>query len=82
MKNNENNPIGYTIVNKPAFVNFIYPHCFNSVEAPQDRVLGAMERIVIALYVIKKLSQEILIMTDDKCCGTCKYYCHEDIDNG
>lgn len=21
-------------------------------------------------------------MTGDKCCGTCKYYCHEDIDNG
>ena len=21
-------------------------------------------------------------MTDDKCCGTCKYHCHENIDNG
>lgn len=21
-------------------------------------------------------------MTDDKCCGTCKYYYHENIDNG
>ena len=34
MKNNENNPVGYTIVSKPAFVNFICHHCFNDVEAP------------------------------------------------
>ena len=32
MKNNGNNPIDYTIVSKPAFVNFICPHCFNDVE--------------------------------------------------
>lgn len=25
MKNNENNPIDYTIVSKPAFINFICP---------------------------------------------------------
>lgn len=34
MKNNENNPIDYTIVSKPAFVNFMCPHCFNIVEIP------------------------------------------------
>ena len=34
MKNNENNPIDYTIISKPAFVNFICPHCFNDVEVP------------------------------------------------
>lgn len=32
MKNNKNNPMDYTIVSKPAFVNFMYPHCFNDVE--------------------------------------------------
>lgn len=34
MKNNKNNPIDYTIVSAPAFVNFMCPHCFNSVEIP------------------------------------------------
>ena len=34
MKNKENNTIDYTIVSKPAFVNFICPHCFNSVNVP------------------------------------------------
>ena len=34
MKNKENNTIDYTIVSKPAFVNFICPHCFNDVEVP------------------------------------------------
>lgn len=34
MKNNENDPINYTIVSKPAFVNFICPLCFNDVEIP------------------------------------------------
>ena len=34
MKKNENDPIDYTIVSKPAFVNFMCPHCFNSVEVP------------------------------------------------
>ena len=32
MKNNENNSIDYTIVNKPVSVNFICPHCFNDNE--------------------------------------------------
>lgn len=34
MKNNENNPVDYTIVSAPAYVNFICPHCFNDVEIP------------------------------------------------
>lgn len=34
MKNNENNPIDYTIVSAPASVNFICPLCFNDVEVP------------------------------------------------
>lgn len=38
MKNNENNPVDYTIVSKPAFVNFICPHCFNDVEVPFSEV--------------------------------------------
>lgn len=34
MKNNEDNPIDYTIVSAPASVNFICPLCFNDVEVP------------------------------------------------
>ena len=34
MKNNENNPIDYTIVSAPTSVNFICPLCFNDVEVP------------------------------------------------
>ena len=34
MKNNKNDPIDYTIVSAPAFVNFICPCCFNDVEGP------------------------------------------------
>lgn len=32
MERNKHNPVDYTIVSKPAFVNFICPFCFNDVE--------------------------------------------------
>ncbi len=39
-----------------------------------------MEHIATVLCATKKLSWEIMI--DDKCCGTCKYHHHENIDDG
>lgn len=87
MKNNENDLVDYTIVSKPAFVNFICPHCFNNVDAPFSDVDFKTEYWGDGAYCNcplcdKEVELDIMIMTDDKCCGTCKYHHHEDIDNG
>ena len=90
MERNKHNPVDYTIVSKPAFVNFICPFCFNDVEvsfSDEDFKTdywndGAYCNCPLCGYVARKQSWEILIMIDDKCCGTCKCYYHEDIYDG
>lgn len=57
----KNNPVDYTIISAPVTVNFMCPHCFNDVEVPFSDVdfktdYWCDERIVIALYVIRKLN--------------------------
>lgn len=84
MKNNENDPIDYTIVSAPDFVNFICPCCFNDVEVPFSDVDFKTGYWSDGAYCNcplcgKEVELDIVIMTDDKCCGICKCYYHEDI---